>query len=202
MTSFSPLIHELVQNPAFRDYLPIVKGIRNAFVYGIKVRFPHALVMAILFGRGDWTSRVKHICRSCIEHATILAKAAGVYKLAMLLQRKTIKGKERSFETFVAGFLGGYVAFKGKSSICEQITLYIASRAFAALIPRALDSIPTSIPGSPLASFKSLPPGINYMQALTALSWGMAMWLFRHHSERLQPGLLSSIRYIYLESGI
>jgi peroxisomal membrane protein 4 len=168
----------------------------------------------------SWISRAKHILRACIEHATILAKAAGAYKLVMLLQRKTIKGKERSFETFVAGCLGGYVAFKGKSAVCEQvcvlsffsiavpemrsqilqITLYIASRAIAALMPRAVDAVAAASSSS--ESFKASHPDSRYMQALTALSWGMAMWLFRHHAGRLQPGLLGSIKYIYMDLGI
>lgn len=48
------LINDIIANPAFHDYLAILKGARNGFVYGVKVRFPHALVMSILFGRGEW----------------------------------------------------------------------------------------------------------------------------------------------------
>jgi peroxisomal membrane protein 4 len=44
----------IVSDPAFHDYLAILKGARNGFVYGVKVRFPHALIMAILFGRGEY----------------------------------------------------------------------------------------------------------------------------------------------------
>lgn len=46
-------VEALISNPAFHDYLAILKGARNGFVYGVKVRFPHALIMAILFGRGE-----------------------------------------------------------------------------------------------------------------------------------------------------
>lgn len=46
-------IQALISDPAFHDYLAILKGARNGFVYGVKVRFPHALIMAILFGRGE-----------------------------------------------------------------------------------------------------------------------------------------------------
>lgn len=46
-------VEALVANPAYHDYLAILKGARNGFVYGVKVRFPHALVMSILFGRGE-----------------------------------------------------------------------------------------------------------------------------------------------------
>ena len=53
------LLNEIITNPAYHDYLAILKGARNGFVYGVKVRFPHALVMSILFGRGEYvfTSR-------------------------------------------------------------------------------------------------------------------------------------------------
>lgn len=43
----------ILTNPAYHDYLSILKGARNGFVYGVKVRFPHALIMAMLFGRGE-----------------------------------------------------------------------------------------------------------------------------------------------------
>ena len=44
---------DIVTNPAYHDYLAILKGARSGLVYGAKIRFPHALVMAILFGRGE-----------------------------------------------------------------------------------------------------------------------------------------------------
>ena len=47
-------IHDILSNPKYHDYLAILKGARNGFVYGVKVRFPHALIMAILFGRGEY----------------------------------------------------------------------------------------------------------------------------------------------------
>lgn len=46
-------LNTIVNNPEYHDYLAIIKGARNGFVYGVKVRFPHALIMAILFGRGE-----------------------------------------------------------------------------------------------------------------------------------------------------
>ena len=46
-------IQHIISNPAYHDYLGILKGARNGFVYGVKIRFPHALIMAILFGRGE-----------------------------------------------------------------------------------------------------------------------------------------------------
>lgn len=46
-------LESLIHDPSLHDYLAILKGARNGFVYGVKIRFPHALLMAILFGRGE-----------------------------------------------------------------------------------------------------------------------------------------------------
>lgn len=46
-------IEHILADPRYHDYLAILKGARNGMVYGAKVRFPHALIMAILFGRGE-----------------------------------------------------------------------------------------------------------------------------------------------------
>ena len=51
----------LLLNPALHDYLAIVKGARHGFVYGVKVRAPHALIMAILFGRGEYVCPCNHV---------------------------------------------------------------------------------------------------------------------------------------------
>jgi hypothetical protein len=41
-----------ILDPANHDWLAVVKGLRNGIVYGAKVRFPHALVMSLLFRSG------------------------------------------------------------------------------------------------------------------------------------------------------
>lgn len=76
-------LNNIIKNPAYHDILSIVKGTRaggpgvrddvvlladqyadyyavprrtgarNGLVYGVKVRFPHALVMSILFQSGE-----------------------------------------------------------------------------------------------------------------------------------------------------
>lgn len=46
-------LDELVLNPKYHDLLSVVKGFRSGVVYGAKVRFPHALVMTILFKTGS-----------------------------------------------------------------------------------------------------------------------------------------------------
>ncbi|TEB26388.1 peroxisomal protein [Coprinellus micaceus] len=167
------LLNEIIANPAYHDYLAILKGARNGFVYGVKVRFPHALVMSILFGRGDlWT----------------------IYKSLLLLQKKMNKGKERSLDTFIAGLIGGYVVFGERNAVNEQIVLYVVSRVPTAGYKTAPDSALAS------SAVKPLPPNSKYFTVFAALSWGAVMWLFRHRGETIQPGMFNSMKYLYLDS--
>ena len=49
----SSAISSILADPAYHDLLAILKGARNGIVYGVKIRFPHALIMSILFGKGE-----------------------------------------------------------------------------------------------------------------------------------------------------
>ncbi|KAJ1309656.1 hypothetical protein OPQ81_006423 [Rhizoctonia solani] len=119
------------------------RGARNGFVYGVKIRFPHALLMAILFGRGDWSQRARAIFKATKQHATNLAKFVTIYKTLLLIQRRANGGKEKGLDSFLAGLIGGYVVFGDRTAINEQIVLYVCSRVVASFIPRAFPSPPT-----------------------------------------------------------
>lgn len=201
MSATLALINDIVQNPAFHEYLAILKGARNGFVYGVKVRFPHALVMSILFGRGSWQSRAQMIFRATKQHAFNLTKFVTIYKSLLLMQKKMNQGKERSLDTFIAGLVGGYVVFGERNAVNEQIVLYVVSRVVASFIPRAGTPYNTS-PGSAIAGpgVKPLPPNSKYFTAFSALSWAAVMWLFRNRGETIQPGLFNSMTYLYLDS--
>lgn len=47
------ILNQIVLDPKYHDILSILKGFRSGIVYGAKVRFPHALVMTILFKTGS-----------------------------------------------------------------------------------------------------------------------------------------------------
>ncbi|KAI9445467.1 Tim17/Tim22/Tim23/Pmp24 family-domain-containing protein [Lactarius indigo] len=191
-------IHAIVSNPKYHDYLAILKGARNGFVYGVKVRFPHALIMAILFGRGDWSTRLRVIFRATKQHALNLSQFVTIYKALLLLQRKLNGGKERTQDTFFAGMLGGYFVFGERNAINEQIVLYVCSRVVASLIPRAGSSYGGATTGG--AAVKPVPPDSRYFSLFAALSWGAVMWSFQHRGETIQPGMFSSMTYLYRDS--
>ncbi|KAF8610795.1 peroxisomal membrane protein 4 [Ceratobasidium sp. AG-I] len=193
-------LESLVRDPSLHDYLAILKGARNGFVYGVKIRFPHALLMAILFGRGDWSQRARMIFKATKQHATNLAKFVTIYKSLLLVQRRANGGKERSADSFLAGLIGGYIVFGERTAINEQIVLYVVSRVVASFIPRAFPSPPANPNASVTTPTKPIPPNARVFSAFAALSWGAVMWLFKYQPETLQPGMVNSMQYLYRDS--
>ncbi|KAG9014362.1 hypothetical protein FRB94_012768 [Tulasnella sp. JGI-2019a] len=191
-------INNIILDPRYADYLAILKGARNGLVYGVKVRFPHALVMAILFGRGDWKARARNIFRATKTHALNLAKFVTLYKTLLLVQRKANAGKERAADTFIAGLIGGYVVFGERTAINEQIVLYVVSRVVASFIPRQAPPSPHPYPQSD--KVRPLPPNSKIFSGFAALSWGAVMYLFANRGETIQPGMFNSMTYLYNDS--
>ncbi|KAI0786049.1 peroxisomal membrane protein 4 [Abortiporus biennis] len=194
----SEILARILADPAYHDYLGILKGARNGLVYGVKVRFPHALIMAILFGRGDWPSRLRQIFKATKQHAFNLAKFVTLYKTLLVVQKKVNGGKERSADTFIAGLIGGYVVFGDRNAINEQIVLYVCSRVVASFIPRA--DTPYAISSTGSASVKPIPPNAKYFSIFAAVCWGAVMWLYQNKGETIQPGMFNSMNYLYRDS--
>ncbi|KAI0670146.1 peroxisomal membrane protein 4 [Trametes maxima] len=191
-------LEAILSNPAYHDYLAILKGARNGFVYGVKVRFPHALIMAILFGRGDWSTRLRNIYRATKQHALNLAKFVTLYKTLVLIQKKVNGGKERGSDSFIAGLIGGYVVFGERNAVNEQIVLYICSRVVASFLSRAKS--PYSSSSSTSSGVRPLPPDATQFSIFAAVAWGAVMWLFNERGETVQPGLFNSMTYLYRDS--
>jgi len=188
-------LEQLVKDPAYHDYLAILKGLRNGLVYGVKIRFPHALLMSILFGRGDWKTRTRVIFKLTAQHAIGLAKFVTLYKSLLLVQKRLHGGKQSSADTFFAGLVGGYVVFGDRTAINEQIVLYVVSRVLASFIPRDSSAKPPSS-----GAVKPIPPNARHFSIFAALAWGGVMWIFQEHGETIQPGMFSSMNYLYKDS--
>jgi len=200
-TTSLAFINEIITNPVYHDFLAILKGARNGFVYGVKVRFPHALVMSILFGRGSWNARARVIYLATKQHAFNLAKFVSIYKALLLIQKKSNSGKERNIDTFIAGLIGGYIVFGDRNAVNEQIVLYVISRVVASLLPRA-NQVYSVSSGSArsTSSVQPIPPDSRYFSVFAAISWGAVMYLFRNRGETIQPGMFNSMVYLYRDS--
>jgi len=195
-------LQAILLNPAYHDYLAILKGARNGFVYGCKVRFPHALLMAFLFGKGSWAIRMRSVLMQTWTHAAGLTKYVAVYKTLVVLLKKYHGGKSQYYDTFLSGMLSGYLTLSDRTTINEHILLHGIGRVLTATMPRAPPSSPPTSPRSPSSPprVRPLPPDAQWFTGFIAVTSGILMWMFEHHGERVQPGLFSSFTYLYRDS--
>lgn len=152
------------------------------------------------------------IFRATRTHARNLAKFATIYKLTCVLLKHYGPGgggpgKEGPYDSLVAGLLGGYFVFGGRSrssgkvsSVNQQIVVYVFARVVLALARLAVkEGSPVALP---VLSREPVSGRVSYYAwpVFASVSWGMVMWLFRYHPEDLQPSLRSSMSYIYAQS--
>ncbi|KAL8849883.1 MAG: hypothetical protein Q9221_005149 [Calogaya cf. arnoldii] len=197
MDGIKRTVDSIVLDPQLADLLAILKGARNGFTYGAKIRFPHALVMVFLFRSGTLRGKLKLILKATFQHARNLATFATIYKTALLFLRSTSpEGKESSPHTFVAGLVGGYMVFgRGiQSSVNQQIVIYVFARVVLALARLSVQK-----GGAIPREFRERVTN-NAWPVFAALSWASVMWLYRWQPETLQPSLKSSMKYIYTDS--
>lgn len=203
-------LEKIILDPKYHDILTLVKGVRNGIVYGAKVRFPHALVMIFLFRSGTFRSKCWLVYKATRQHARNLGLFALIYKTSMLFLKHTSPtGKERHYDAFLAGLLGGYTVF-GRTihnSVSQQIVIYVFARVALALAKLAVQ--PRSVAGTPGGGggWELFGDGEtrramirNGWPAFASLSWAMVMYLFRWHPETVQSSLRSSMSYIYVQS--
>ncbi|PHZ09397.1 uncharacterized protein RHIMIDRAFT_206964 [Rhizopus microsporus ATCC 52813] len=87
-------LEQIALDPRFHEALSVLKGFRNGVVYGAKVRFPHTLVMTILFKTGSESFNIN------INTHTAFSES----KVAFLQFYNTIYTKKRQASTtFLSG---------------------------------------------------------------------------------------------------
>ncbi|KAK3330444.1 Tim17/Tim22/Tim23/Pmp24 family-domain-containing protein [Apodospora peruviana] len=204
LESLRASVERFILDPKNHDLLVVLKAARNGAVYGTKVRFPHALVMIMLFRSGTIREKLWLIFSATRTHARNLAKFATIYKATCMLLKNygSTPGKCGPYDSFIAGLLGGYVVFgqrskcSGKiSSVNQQIVIYVFARVALALARLAVKpgyGLPgVSEPGrSATISYYAWP-------IFASLSWASVMHLYEWHGSDLQPSLRSSMTYIY-----
>ncbi|KAL9088568.1 MAG: hypothetical protein Q9165_006088 [Trypethelium subeluteriae] len=196
-------VEKFILDPKYKDFLALLKGLRNGAVYGTKVRFPHALVMVFLFRTGTLREKARIIIKATRQHARNLALFALTYKSSLLaLKYVRPERKEAQYDTFLAGLIGGYTIFgRGiQSSVNQQIVIYIFARVVLALAKLSIaPRDPTASGGGGLGLIRD-EDGVISKRAwpiFASLSWAFVMYLFRYHPDTLQPSLRSSMKYIY-----
>jgi hypothetical protein len=128
----------------------------------------------------------------------------------LFLRHTSPTGKERHYDSFLAGLLGGYTVF-GRTihhSVSQQIVIYVFARvclALAKLAAQPRHGAGTSGSGGGWELFgdgemrRSLVR--NGWPAFASISWAMVMYLFRWHPESVQSSLRSSMSYMWVIFG-
>lgn len=179
-------LQNFLKDKRFHSILAIIKGFRNGLVYGAKIRFPHALVMTLLFRAGPFKDNFKAILKLTYEHSRNLGIFVLLYKSLMAIQAK-IAGLEQSHHSFVAGLIGGYFIWGNYTSVNYQIVLYLFARILIGLVKLFAKKHQIVAPNQTYPVF-------------AAIVWGIVMWLFRWEGDTLHPSLHASMHYLYNDS--
>jgi len=93
----------------------VVRSFRQGIVYGAKIRFPHALVMTLLFRQGSLADKANDIINATYTHARTLGLYAATYKLITCILRHITRQPNSPFIPLTAGIIGGGLLF-GRST--------------------------------------------------------------------------------------
>ena len=123
----------------------------------------------------------------------------------LLLKHSSPTGKERHYDSFLAGLLGGYVVFGRDihNSVSQQIVIYVFARVMLALAklmvqPKGVGRVEGGGGGMGLIPNEKLRREVirNAWPAFASLSWAAVMYVFRWHPETVQPSLRNSMHYM------
>ncbi|KAK7206179.1 Tim17/Tim22/Tim23/Pmp24 family-domain-containing protein [Myxozyma melibiosi] len=195
MENIIEIANSVALDPKYHDVLEVVKGVRNGAVYGAKIRFPHALVMTFLFRNGTPKDKLRIVLKATRDHAKNLATFVFIYKSVIyVLKSSNPEKKSRDVDALIGGLIGGYYVFGrgGKSSVNQQIVLYVFSRVAMGLAKLAVKKNVV-----PISSAEGKSQSWN---VFATLCWGIVMYLFRTDPDVLQVSMKNSMDYLYLDS--
>lgn len=96
----------------------------------------------------------------------------------------------------MSGLIFGGLIFGKKTGVNQQIVLYLLSRVtvgIATYVYRRISKLKLG------GIHKLIEEGYGYY-LLSAVCWGVVMWLFEKDKKTLQPGLCNSMDFLYKES--
>lgn len=171
-------------------FLSALKGLSHGVQYGAKVRFVHAIVIMILYGRGDFKKRLQTILTLTKEHTLRLGAFVFLYKL-LTCGLAHLRGKRTPMNSLVAGGFAGGLLFSKNNCVTSQIVLYLFSRVISGGLIMLYNR--QSLITLPKVSSWSFP-------VMSTTCWAMVMYLYSRDKECLQSSLQSSMNYLYTQS--
>lgn len=171
-------------------------GAQRGLIYGVKIRLPHAFVMALLFRRRNSTllELSQWVVQLTTEHALSLASFVSFYRaskqaIKLLIPDDSMSMVPQATSLFLGAIGGVWIFGDDRSTVSQQIVLYLTSRVISGLIKRHTGNQNAS------KTFK-----VN-----AALAWALVMWLWEQDCDKsysdeekaLPRSLGSSMDYLY-----
>ena len=97
-----------------------------------------------------------------------------------------LRGRGSKYHSLLAGSTVGYVVFRKKTSVNNQIILFLLGRMLVGV-------------GEKLKK-QEIMPKMTFYPILASLVWGILMFLFEDDKKNLTPSLASTLTFIYKES--
>ena len=125
----------------------------------------------------------------------------------LFLRHTSPTGKERHYDSFLAGLVGGYTVFGRDihNSVSQQIVIYVFARvclAIAKLLVQPRDKGKISEGGGSwgIIPNEQLRQKVqrNGWPVFASVSWAAVMYVFRWHPETVQPSLRNSMHYMWV----
>jgi peroxisomal membrane protein 4 len=166
--------------------ISVLRGVRNGFYYGTRVRAPHAFVMTFLFREGKFKDKMTDIIKMTYEHGRNLAMYVGLFKLILCILRHLSQANSRLIH-FISGAISGCIVFGVDTAVNSQINMYVLSRIV--------------VGGAKWLADRGMIPAPSFSYRLySALVWGFVMLLFEFDGKVLQKSLVSSMDFLYHQS--
>ena len=166
-----------------------MRGARNGFYYGSRLRFAHAFVMGFLFGHGSLQKRFTWAVKMALRHGKILALFAFTYKSVQCILAN-LRGKASPIHSFIAGIIGAFMLlhFKTDMSINRQVGYYLSARVLEGIFLK-------------LQKEGYLPQvQLNLFDSVYSIVWALVMFLFEFDAKLLNKSLVSSMNFLYKNS--
>ena len=166
-----------------------IKGARNGFYYGSRLRLAHALVMSLVFGSGPLMDRGKWAFKMAFNHGKLLSIFVFSYKTAQCILTK-FWGKQVPFLSFIAGIIGSQMIIKPHkrefTTVNRQLAYYLFSRVVEGVYVK-------------LQKLKIIPT-FQAFNVVYIFVWASVMYLFEKDKSVLNKSMMVSMEFIYKDS--
>ncbi len=164
-----------------------IRGLRNGFCAGLKIRFLHSLVTVLFLHHGTLKAKVHQIIQNAWIHGRNVGLFVLIYKVILNLLQRISHHKYKYFP-LISGMVAGYFAFFKDNSINKQITLYSISRVIFAFIQKVW------LKSHNFSQFS------KFFPLISGLAWGLMLFIFENENSLLSGTEIKVLGYIYKDS--